>query len=59
LVLLGSASFRFEGFSEAFPGRREMGRTVEVLPLSFPEYARVRGVELRIRKRPSKRLSSP
>jgi predicted AAA+ superfamily ATPase len=48
LVLLGSASFRFEGFSEAFPGRRGMGRTVEVLPLSFPEYARVRGVELRI-----------
>jgi len=59
LVLLGSASFRFKGFSEAFPGRRGMGRTVEVLPLSFPEYARVRGVELRIRKRPSKRLSSP
>jgi len=48
LVLLGSASFRFKGFSEAFPGRRGMGRTVEVLPLSFPEYARVKGVELRI-----------
>ncbi len=48
LVLLGSASFRFKGFSEAFPGRRGRGRTIEVLPLSFPEYIKVIGVEPKI-----------
>ena len=45
LVLLGSASFRLRRFAEAFPGRRGEGRTVEVLPLSFPEYLSVHGVE--------------
>jgi len=45
LVLMGSASFRLRRFAEAFPGRRGAGRTVEVLPLSFPEYLSVHGVE--------------
>jgi predicted AAA+ superfamily ATPase len=45
LVLLGSASFRLRRFAEAFPGRWGEGRTVEVLPLSFPEYLSVHGVE--------------
>lgn len=48
LVLLGSASFRFKGFSEAFPGRRGKGRDVEVLPLSFPEYLRVNNVDFKM-----------
>ena len=45
LVLMGSASFRLKRFAEAFPGRRREGKTVEVLPLSFPEYLSVHGVE--------------
>ncbi|MDW8004377.1 MAG: ATP-binding protein [Thermofilaceae archaeon] len=45
LILMGSASFRIKAFSEAFPGRRGSGVNVEVLPLSFPEYVRVYGVE--------------
>lgn len=47
LVLLGSASFKLRSFAEAFPGRRGAGRVVEVLPLSFPEYLSVQGVEAR------------
>jgi len=45
LVLMGSASFRLRRFAGAFPGRRGAGRAVEVLPLSFPEYLSVHGVE--------------
>lgn len=47
LILLGSASFRFKAFAEAFPGRRGRGATVEVLPLAFPEYVVVHGIEPR------------
>lgn len=45
LILLGSASFRIKAFAEAFPGRRGEGRTIEVLPLSYPEYVAALGVE--------------
>lgn len=47
LILLGSATFRLKAFSEAFPGRRGGGATVEVLPLSFPEFVSAHGAELK------------
>lgn len=48
LILLGSASFRIRAFAEAFPGRRGEGKTIEVLPLSFPEYVAAHGVKPKV-----------
>ncbi len=43
VVVSGSSSVRVRRYSESFVGRRGMGRDVEVLPLSFREFADVRG----------------
>jgi len=47
LVVTGSSSLRLRGEVELFPGRMGEGREVHVWPLSFREFLRVRGVEVR------------
>ncbi len=45
LTVLGSASFKLKRFYEAFPGRRGLGRKIEVMPLDFKEYVKVHGIK--------------
>ncbi len=47
LVLTGSSSLRLRGEVELFPGRMGRGVEVEALPLSFREFLRVKGVEIK------------
>ena len=46
ITVSGSSSLRILKHKEAFPGRRGFGKDVEVLPLSFPEFLEVHGVDL-------------
>ncbi|HII61303.1 ATP-binding protein [Pyrococcus horikoshii] len=45
ITVTGSSSLRVRRDIELFPGRRGGGKTLEVMPLSFPEYARVMGLK--------------
>ena len=47
LILTGSSSLTLRGEAELFPGRTGHGRTLEVLPLSFREFLKVMGVNVR------------
>ncbi len=47
LILTGSSSLRVKGDVELFPGRMGKGVEVKALPLSFREFLRVKGVEVR------------
>ena len=47
ITVLGSSTIGILKSPERFPGRRGMGTTVEVLPLSFPEFVEVHGLSLR------------
>lgn len=47
LILTGSSSLRVKGNAELFPGRMGRGVEVEALPLSFREFLRVKGVEVK------------
>ncbi len=41
IIASGSATMKLKKHAELFPGRRGEGKTVEVMPLSFPEFLRV------------------
>ncbi len=43
LIVSGSSSVRVRRYAESFTGRMGRGRRVEVLPLSFREFVKVRG----------------
>ncbi|WP_461864557.1 ATP-binding protein [Thermococcus sp.] len=45
ITVTGSSSLRVRRDMELFPGRRGSGREIEVMPLSFPEYAEIMGLE--------------
>jgi len=45
VTVTGSSTLRIQRDVELFPGRRGVGTTIEVLPLSFPEYVRVHGLD--------------
>jgi predicted AAA+ superfamily ATPase len=45
VTVTGSSSLRVKRDIELFPGRRGHGKTIEVMPLSFPEYVRVMGLK--------------
>jgi predicted AAA+ superfamily ATPase len=45
VTVTGSSSLRVKRDIELFPGRRGSGKTIEVMPLPFPEYARVMGLK--------------
>ncbi|ASJ07718.1 AAA family ATPase [Thermococcus siculi] len=45
VTVTGSSSLRVKRDIELFPGRRGSGKTIEVMPLSFPEYTKVRGIK--------------
>ncbi len=45
VTVTGSSSLRVKRDIELFPGRRGKGRTIEVMPLSFPEYVEVMGLK--------------
>lgn len=45
ITVTGSSALRVRRDVELFPGRRGFGVTLEVMPLSFPQYLRVRGLE--------------
>jgi len=45
LVVSGSSSIKLWRFAESFAGRRGKGKDIVVLPLSFPEFAQVTGLE--------------
>ncbi len=45
IVATGSSSIKVRRDADFFPGRRGAGRTVEVIPLSFREYARMMGAD--------------
>ncbi len=45
VTVTGSSSLRVKRDIELFPGRRGSGKTIEVMPLSFPEYVKVMGLE--------------
>lgn len=47
LVLLGSSSINLLKAPERFPGRRGNGKDVIVLPLSFPEFIKVHGFDVK------------
>lgn len=43
LTVSGSSTLRIIKIPERFPGRRGKGKSIEVLPLSFPEFVRIHG----------------
>ncbi|WP_297068086.1 ATP-binding protein [Thermococcus sp.] len=45
VTVTGSSSLRVKRDIELFPGRRGTGSTIEVTPLSFPEYVEIRGLK--------------
>ncbi|MBP1911229.1 ATP-binding protein [Thermococcus stetteri] len=45
VTVTGSSSLRVKRDIELFPGRRGHGKTIEVMPLSFPEYAKIMGLK--------------
>ena len=45
VTVTGSSSLRARRDIEFFPGRRGKGRTIEVMPLSFPEYVEIMGLK--------------
>lgn len=45
VTVTGSSSLRVKRDIELFPGRRGNGKTIEVMPLSFPEYVGVMGLK--------------
>ncbi|MDI3475840.1 MAG: uncharacterized protein PWQ79_1177 [Thermococcaceae archaeon] len=45
VTVTGSSSLRVKRDIELFPGRRGNGKTIEVMTLSFPEYAKVMGLK--------------
>ncbi len=45
VTVTGSSSLRVKRDVELFPGRRGMGKTLEVMPLSFAEYVEVMGLK--------------
>jgi predicted AAA+ superfamily ATPase len=46
IVATGSATLNILKEKESFPGRRGFGKDIEVLPLSFPEFLEVKGVDI-------------
>jgi predicted AAA+ superfamily ATPase len=46
IVATGSATLNVLKEKESFPGRRGFGKDIEVLPLSFPEFLEVKGVDI-------------
>ena len=48
ITVTGSSSLRLSGYVELFPGRRGRGRDIHVLPLSFREFLKVHGVDVRL-----------
>ena len=44
VTVTGSSSLRVKRDIELFPGRRGKGKTIEVMPLSFPEYVAIMGL---------------
>ncbi len=51
LIVSGSSSIRVKRYAESFTGRRGKGKTVEVLPLSFRDFALARGYSIKDLKR--------
>ena len=45
VTVTGSSSLRVKRDIELFPGRRGEGKTIEVMPLSFPEYVEIMGLK--------------
>ncbi len=45
VTVTGSSSLRVKRDIELFPRRKGSGKTIEVMPLSFPEYVEVMGLE--------------
>lgn len=45
VTVTGSSSLRVRRDIEMFPGRRGEGKTLEIMPLSFPEYIKVMGLK--------------
>ncbi|HDJ89772.1 MAG TPA: ATP-binding protein, partial [Thermoprotei archaeon] len=45
ITVLGSSTIGIIKAPEMFPGRRGRGKTIEVLPLSFPEFVEIHGLE--------------
>jgi predicted AAA+ superfamily ATPase len=43
----GSSSIKLKGEAELFPGRRGKGKDVLVLPLTFREFLRIKGIEIK------------
>jgi predicted AAA+ superfamily ATPase len=50
IVATGSATLNILKEKESFPGRRGFGKDIEVLPLSFPEFLEVKGVDIKKRE---------
>lgn len=48
LTITGSSSLKLKGEVELFPGRRGKGKDIFVKPLSFREFLKVNGIEVKI-----------
>ena len=45
ITITGSSSLKVKRDIELFPGRKGNGKTLEIMPLSFPEYAYIMGLK--------------